>query len=166
MHKDPYIFAQLVKFLDRSKFNRIVTKYEGDKYIKSYTCWNQLLTMMFGQLSNRVSYQETQFQTFLSAYADSLNAAFLASSIGKDTISTDGCEKGIKRIYQEVPEDFGLSSPYPFQHPKHSIVNQLYSSVGVLGYMGPFFAESHINHELLPVSILLRMHMNSPICWV
>lgn len=30
MHKDPYIFAQLVKFLDRSKFNRIVTKYEGD----------------------------------------------------------------------------------------------------------------------------------------
>ena len=55
MHKDPYIFAQLVKFLDRSKFNRIVTKYEGDKYIKSYTCWNQLLTMMFGQLSNRES---------------------------------------------------------------------------------------------------------------
>ena len=36
MHKDPYIFAQLVKFLDRSKFNRIVTKYEGDKYIKSF----------------------------------------------------------------------------------------------------------------------------------
>ena len=50
MHKDPYIFAQLVKFLDRSKFNRIVTKYEGDKYIKSYTCWNQQFTMTFGQL--------------------------------------------------------------------------------------------------------------------
>lgn len=99
----------------------------------------------------RVSYQETQFQTFLSAYAASLNAAFLASSTGKDTISTDGCEKEIKRIYQEVPEDFGLSSPYSFQHPKRSIVNRLYSSVGVLGYMGPFFAESHVNHELLPV---------------
>ena len=55
MHKDPYIFALLVKFLDRSKFNRIVTKYEGDKYIKSYTCWNQLLTVVFGQLSNRES---------------------------------------------------------------------------------------------------------------
>ena len=58
MHKDPYIFAQLVKFLDRSKFNRIVTKYEGDKYIKNYTCWNQLLTMMFGQLSNRESLRD------------------------------------------------------------------------------------------------------------
>ena len=43
MHKDLYVFAQLVKFLDRSKFNRIVAKYEGDKYIKSYTHWNQLL---------------------------------------------------------------------------------------------------------------------------
>ena len=53
MHKDHYIFAQLVKFFDRSKFNSIVTKYESEKYIKCYTCWNQLLTMMFGQLSNQ-----------------------------------------------------------------------------------------------------------------
>ena len=58
MHKDPYVFAQLVRFLDRSKFNRIVAKYEGDKYIKSYTCWNQLLTMIFGQLSNRESLRD------------------------------------------------------------------------------------------------------------
>lgn len=47
MNKDKYVFAQLVGFLDNFKFLRIVKKYEGDKYIKSYTCWNQLLTMMF-----------------------------------------------------------------------------------------------------------------------
>ena len=34
MHKDKYIFAQLVSFLDRSKFNRIVQKYDGNKYVK------------------------------------------------------------------------------------------------------------------------------------
>ena len=28
MHKDKYVFAQLVQFLDRSKFNRIVVKYQ------------------------------------------------------------------------------------------------------------------------------------------
>jgi oligoribonuclease (3'-5' exoribonuclease) len=28
-------------------------KYEGDKYVKHFTCWNKLLVMMFGQLSNR-----------------------------------------------------------------------------------------------------------------
>lgn len=54
MHKDPFVFAQLVQFMDRSKFNRIVAKYEGDKYVKSFSCWNQLLTMMFGQLTRRI----------------------------------------------------------------------------------------------------------------
>ena len=55
MNKDKYVFAQLVEFMDNFKFLRIVKKYGGDKYIKSYSCWNQLLTMMFGQLSNRES---------------------------------------------------------------------------------------------------------------
>ena len=53
MNKDKYVFAQLVEFLDCFKFRRIVAKYQGDRYIKSFSCWNQLLVMMFGQLSNR-----------------------------------------------------------------------------------------------------------------
>ena len=53
MNKDKYVFAQLVEFLDCFKFRRIVAKYQGDRYIKSFSCWNQLLVMMFGQFSNR-----------------------------------------------------------------------------------------------------------------
>ena len=55
MFQDKYVFAQLTAFLNRSKFNRIVAKYDGDKYVKFFTCWNQLLTLMFGQLCNRES---------------------------------------------------------------------------------------------------------------
>lgn len=55
MFQDKYVFAQLVSFLNRSKFNRIVAKYNGDKYVKHFSCWNQLLALMFGQLSNRES---------------------------------------------------------------------------------------------------------------
>ena len=58
MHKDKYIFAQLACFMDRNKFNYIVRKYDGDKYVKHFTCWNQLLAMMFGQLSNRESLRD------------------------------------------------------------------------------------------------------------
>ncbi|WP_289766618.1 DUF4372 domain-containing protein, partial [Bacteroides acidifaciens] len=58
MNKDPYVFAQLVKFMDEFKFLRIVKKYDGDKYVKSFSCWNQLLTMMFGQLTNRESLRD------------------------------------------------------------------------------------------------------------
>ena len=48
----------LTAFLPRSKFNRIAAKYEGDKYVKFFTCWNQLLTLMFGQLCNRESLRD------------------------------------------------------------------------------------------------------------
>jgi hypothetical protein len=58
MYQDKYVFAQLVSFLNRSKFNRIVAKFDGDKYVKHFTCWNQLLAMMFGQLSNRESLRD------------------------------------------------------------------------------------------------------------
>lgn len=53
MIKNKYIFAQLVAFFDRSWFNRIVAKYNGDKYIKYLTCWNQFLAIMLGQFANR-----------------------------------------------------------------------------------------------------------------
>lgn len=58
MFQNKYVFAQLASFLNRSKFNRIVTKYNGDKYVKHFTCWNQLLALMFGQLSNRESLRD------------------------------------------------------------------------------------------------------------
>ncbi len=44
--------------LNRSKFNHIVAKYDGDKYVKHFTCWNQLPALVFGQLSNRESLQD------------------------------------------------------------------------------------------------------------
>lgn len=58
MNQDKYVYAQLTAFLDRSKFNRIVAKYNGDHYVKHFTCWNQLLVMMFGQLTNRESLRD------------------------------------------------------------------------------------------------------------
>ena len=58
MNQDKYVFAQLIEFLDNDKFRRIVAKYSGDRYVKHFTCWNQLLVMMFGQLTNRESLRD------------------------------------------------------------------------------------------------------------
>lgn len=58
MHKDKFVFSQLIVFLDRNKFNYIVRKHGGDRYVKHFTCWNQLLSLMFGQLSNRESLRD------------------------------------------------------------------------------------------------------------
>ncbi|WP_019207265.1 IS4 family transposase [Phocaeicola abscessus] len=58
MNTGKYIFSQLIEFLPQRIFDRIIMKYEGNKYVKHFTCWNQLLIMMFGQLSNRDSLRD------------------------------------------------------------------------------------------------------------
>ena len=58
MNAGKYIFSQLVDFLPQRVFDNIVAKYDGNKYVKHFTCWNQLLVMIFGQLSNRDSLRD------------------------------------------------------------------------------------------------------------
>lgn len=58
MNSGKYLFSQLVEFLPKRVFDGIVKKYCGDKYVKTFTCWNQLLVMMFGQLSSCDSLRE------------------------------------------------------------------------------------------------------------
>lgn len=38
MFQDKFVFSQLASFLDRNHFNYLVRKYDGDKYVKSFTC--------------------------------------------------------------------------------------------------------------------------------
>ncbi len=55
MNQGKYIFSQLTEFLHRRIFDGIVKNHEGNKYVRSFTCWNQMLCMVFGQLSGRDS---------------------------------------------------------------------------------------------------------------
>ena len=58
MNAGKYIFSQLVSFLPKRVFDGIVKRHEGDKWVKHFTCWNQLLVMMFGQLAGCDSLRE------------------------------------------------------------------------------------------------------------
>ena len=63
MNKGKYVFSQLLDFLDRNDFNYLARKYDGDKYVKQFTRYNQLATLMFGQLSNRESLRDVVLAT-------------------------------------------------------------------------------------------------------
>lgn len=92
-------------------------------------------------------YTPESFQKFLTAYTDSLNAAYLpAQNLNKEEVRRE-----IKAIYSQLPPGFGLTKPQSFQEPKTLLFNELYNQVGVLGYMGPFFAESQVNMSLEPL---------------
>ena len=58
MNQGKYVFAQIVEFLLQRVFDRIADMYDGNRYVKHFTCWNQLLCMLFGQLTNRDSLRD------------------------------------------------------------------------------------------------------------
>ncbi len=58
MNQGKYVFSQIVTFLPARIFDRCVSSFQGDKWVKHFTCWNQLMCMMFGQLSNRDSLRD------------------------------------------------------------------------------------------------------------
>lgn len=55
MNQGKFVFAQLAEFLPQRAFDRFVSRYNGNYKVRHFTCWNQMLCMMFGQLSGRES---------------------------------------------------------------------------------------------------------------
>jgi len=52
MYQGKFIFAQIVDFIPYYDFNKSVKLYRGDNKVRQLTCRDQLLAMMFGQLTN------------------------------------------------------------------------------------------------------------------
>lgn len=98
MYNVKYVFAQLVVFLDRNKFNRIVRKYSGDRYVKHFTCWNQLLAMMFGQLCNRSSLRD--LITILDAHSSKCYHMGMGRNVSKTNLAYANQNRDC-RIFEE-----------------------------------------------------------------
>ncbi len=58
MNQGKYVFAQVVTFLPTRIFDRCSAQFDGDKWTKHFSCWNQMMCMMFGQLSGRESLRD------------------------------------------------------------------------------------------------------------
>lgn len=124
-----------------------------------------------------VPYSAERFESFLEAYADSLNASY----VPLEKIDTFPVAATIQEGYSTLSSRFGLLrptdgwNPASQSHPepgrktadrkqptvdslsalrlraKPMLFPSLMSSVGVMGYIGPFFNEFNLNPELLPV---------------
>ena len=85
MNKGKYVFSQLLSFLDPFVFLRISKKYCGDKYVKTFSCWNQLAVTMFGQLSNRESLRDLVLAT--QAHANKAFRLGFGKAVTKSNLS-------------------------------------------------------------------------------
>lgn len=97
--------------------------------------------------TERTICDEKRFVGFINEFTDSINKAW-AKDVQVDFASA---EEEMKYFYANVPKCYGLATPRSWQHPKTTIINGIYSSVGILGFMEPLFAESCLNKELPPL---------------
>ena len=85
MNQGKYVFAQITDLLPRRVFDRIVNKYNVNKHIRTFTCWNQMLCMVFGQLTNRDSLRD--LIVALDAHKAKLYHFGLGSSVKLSTLA-------------------------------------------------------------------------------
>src|SRR6059058_2002607 len=118
MHVGSLVFAQLMDLLPLHAFHRSVERYEGQRYVKSFSCLDQFVVMAFGQLTFRESLRDVE--ACLSAVPSKLYHMGIRSSVSRSTLS-DANESRDWRIFADFAqaligiarrlyrdEDFGL----------------------------------------------------------
>ncbi|HEY9220017.1 MAG TPA: DUF4372 domain-containing protein [Lutibacter sp.] len=49
MNSGKYIFSQLLDFVNKYEFEKIVKKYNGNYRVRELNCWNQFIQLFFGE---------------------------------------------------------------------------------------------------------------------
>jgi Domain of unknown function (DUF4372)/Transposase DDE domain len=98
MNQGKFIFAQLTDFLPRRVFDRIVDKYEGNKYVRSFSCWDQMLCMVFGQLTARDSMRDLMLS--LEAHQQKYYHLGFGSTVSRRNLGTANERRNYK-IFEE-----------------------------------------------------------------
>jgi len=98
MNSGKYVFAQLTEFLPQRVFDTIVFRYQGNKRIRHFGCWNQLLCMLFGQLTHRDSLRD--LIVVLEAHRKKSYHLGLGKSVTRSNLAKAN-EKRNYRIFEE-----------------------------------------------------------------
>jgi len=97
MFKGQYIFNQIIGSLSQYTFNQCVEKFNGNRKIRTLSCWQQFLILSFGQLGKRESLRDICL--CFEAHQSKLYHLWLSDSIPRITLR-DANEKRDYRIYE------------------------------------------------------------------
>lgn len=85
MNSGKTIFAQLMDFAPAYEFRCCVERYQGNYKIKSFSCWEQFLTLAFAQLTYRESLRD--IEACLRAAPTKLYHMGIRSHISRNTLA-------------------------------------------------------------------------------
>jgi hypothetical protein len=101
MRAGKFVFAQLMEFLPWKRFQRLVLKYGGDRYVKHFSCSSQFLCMAFAQLTYRESLRD--IEACLRAHSAKLYHLGIRGRISRSTLA-DANETRDWRVYAEFAQ--------------------------------------------------------------
>jgi hypothetical protein len=161
MKNERTVFSQILDFIPKHQFRACVNRYNGNYRTKSFSCFDQYLTMAFAQLTYRDSLRDVE--TCLRALEDKLYRCGFRGKISRSTLA-DANEKRDWRIYHDfaqvlikkarqlyADEDFGITlkntvyaldatvidlclSLFPWaQHRKHKSAVKLHTLMDLKG---------------------------------
>jgi len=93
------VFAQVVELLPRKAFDLAVTRYGGQSHVRSFSCMDQFLCMIFAQLTCRSSLRETVL--CLRAMGPRRYHCGIRGNVSRSTLA-DANERRDYRIFQDV----------------------------------------------------------------
>lgn len=99
MNQGKYIFSQICDFLPKNQFDWFVKKYQGNKYVKKFTCWNHLLVMIFAQLTHRESLRD--LIATLNAHKTKFNRLGFGTSVTRSNLSKANEQREAK-IFEDM----------------------------------------------------------------
>jgi hypothetical protein len=98
VNKGKLVFAQLTAHLPLTTFRRCVARYDGEHKVKRFTCLEQLLVMVFAQLTFRESLRD--IEACLRVQPEKLYHLGLRSPIARNTLANANAGRDW-RIYAE-----------------------------------------------------------------
>ena len=101
MNEGKTVFSQLIGFLPDREFRRCVARYDGDRYTKSLSCWEQYLAMAFAQLAYRESLRD--IEACLGAIGPKLYHMGFSSAVARSTLA-DANESRDWRIFADFAQ--------------------------------------------------------------
>lgn len=100
MYQGQFIFSQIIEFIPRREFNKFIAEYQGNQRIRNLDCRDQLLALVFGQLTSLRSLRGIVL--CLNAHSNLLyHLGFKTNNFTLSTLSRAN-EKRDFRIYQEL----------------------------------------------------------------
>jgi len=101
MYDGRFVFAQLMDFLPRHQFNKCVRRYQGNRRVRSFSCYDQWLCMSFAQLTYRESLRDTV--ACLTVLKPKLFHIGMRGTVSRSTLA-DANEKRDWRIYADLAQ--------------------------------------------------------------